>query len=234
MKYWICKAKYKEETPEGKLRQATYEIIVESTCYTDSEARATEIIRETLRTDIDSLDIKPTRLTEIFRDPGEVLLPWFKAAIHILGYDDDKRKAINKDVQVLVQGEDIPGAIEALLKHFKSEEIRSIETTAITDVYPAGESIPQQQPRRSEEEVLIERFGKENYDLYKYYGQIACPPEDRELLQLMESKLGKFTSGTTETEYINKARALKKEYAPNMGDMAGIFPALAINNILNP
>lgn len=231
-KYWNCKAKYKAETPEGKLQPATCEIIVESSGYTESEARATEIICKLVNTDLEGFDIKPTRLTEIFRAPGEILFPWYKACIYLHGYDEEKRRATSKQVQVLVQGADIRSSMEVLLKHFAPDDIHSIESTGITDVYPAEDKdFVAQKPCRTQEELHFERFGKEHYEQYRKYASICTDKEDT-LIKKATSILGLF-SGTDEKEYLTKAGKLCQEYTPNMGDIAGIFPALAIHNILN-
>lgn len=231
---WLCKAKHKEETSEGKFRTITREFLVESHSYTESEARAIEIMGNEVGQNMESIDIKQSKYTEYFRHSGEVLLPWWKVIVHLISYDENKRRTLSKDVFLLVQEVDIFSALLVIKDKFNNDYVRSIEATSIIEIYPSnGKKYIPQIPRKTEQEILTERFGTHGYKCYMMIFDTSNANFDEMLIKQIDKLLGDISEGQDESSFLKYAQSLEKENAPHIGETAGLFVGLAIRKILN-
>ncbi len=137
MSWFETKLTYEREiNAEGKMKKVSESYLVDAETFTDAEARMNEIMETRGAFIMDS--VKKVRYAELFLDQKSQR--YYKAKVGFISLDEKAGVEKKKYVQMLIQADDLPEALDNLKKGMSTSledyEIASIQETLIVDVFP--------------------------------------------------------------------------------------------------
>lgn len=137
MSWFETKLTYEKEiNADGKMKKVSESYLVDAETFTDAEARMNEIMASRGAFIMDS--VKKVRYAELFLDQKSER--FFKAKVGFISLDEKAGVEKKKYVQMLIQADDLPEALESLSKGMSTSlenyEIASLQETLIMDVFP--------------------------------------------------------------------------------------------------
>lgn len=137
MSWFETKLTYEREiNADGKMKRVSESYLLDAETFTDAEARMNEIMETRGAFIMDS--VKKVRYAELFLDQKSQR--YFKAKVGFISLDEKAGVEKKKYVQMLIQADDLPEALENLKKAMSTTledyEIASIQETMIVDVFP--------------------------------------------------------------------------------------------------
>lgn len=137
MSWFETKLTYEREiNAEGKMKKVSESYLVDAETFTDAEARMNEIMETRGAFIMDS--VKKVRYAELFLDQKSQR--YYKTKVGFISLDEKAGVEKKKYVQMLIQADDLPEALDNLKKGMSTSledyEIASIQETLIVDVFP--------------------------------------------------------------------------------------------------
>ena len=140
MKEYIeSNVKYERAAENGALKRVTERYIVEALNFTEAERRLMEEVSPFASGEFNVWDMKRVQYMEIFETEDESADKFFKVRISIITVDEESGKERRTAAAILVQGSDIPNALERMREQMKGYmldfDIVGVADTKIMDVY---------------------------------------------------------------------------------------------------
>lgn len=137
MSWFETKLTYEREiNADGKMKRVSESYLLDAETFTDAEARMNEIMESRGAFIMDS--VKKVRYAELFLDQKSQR--YYKAKVGFISLDEKAGVEKKKYVQMLIQADDLPEALENLKKGMSTSledyEVASIQETMIVDVFP--------------------------------------------------------------------------------------------------
>ena len=148
MNEWFeCKIKYEKTMDNGQVKKVTEPYLVDAINFTEAEKRIIEEMTPFMTGEFQVADIKRARYAELFETPGDEADRWFKCKLTFVTLDEKSGAEKKTSQNVLVQANDLRGAIKRLDEGMKGSlmdyVISSVAETPIMDVYHYQQAVPE-------------------------------------------------------------------------------------------
>ena len=142
--WFTVKVKYTKQLEDGRLKRVTEPYLVDSTTFTDAEARIYEVVGQSVRGEFIITGITRTEYADVFYydDSGD----WYKCKLTYVSIDADEGKEKKISSNFLVTASSVREAYERIEESLSgmtvSFEIPSIAITPLVDVIPYESQLP--------------------------------------------------------------------------------------------
>lgn len=138
-KWFECKVKYDKQEADGTIKSSSETYLVDAQSFTEAEARIIIEMKPYISGEFEVANIRRIKITELFNFDDNVADKWYKAKVNFVTIDEDKGVEKRTASTMMVKGEDIKSALDALIKGMENGltdyEIANIAETPIMDVY---------------------------------------------------------------------------------------------------
>ena len=137
---WIeCKIRYEKTMEDGSQKKVTELYVVDALSFTEAEASIIEEMSSYISGEFEVKDIKKAAYGEIFFSDSPSADRWYKTKLQFITIDDKTEKEKKSNVNYLVHGSTLPGAVKSIDEVMGGTMIdyviASIAETQIMDVF---------------------------------------------------------------------------------------------------
>ena len=154
MNNWFeCKVKTEKTLENGTQKKVTEPYIVDALNFTEAEARIIKEISPFCNGQLEVVDIKRVKYSELFTNDADSADKWYKVKVMFVTLDEKSQTEKKTASFILVQASDFKDALATFEEGMKGSiadyEINTIQETNILDVFPFEVSGPKDQPAES-------------------------------------------------------------------------------------
>lgn len=137
--WFECKIRYEKTMEDGSQKKVTELYVVDALSFTEAEASIIEEMSSYISGEFEVKDIKKAAYGEIFFSDSPSADRWYKAKLQFITIDDKTEKEKKSNVNYLVHGSTLPGAVKSIDEVMGGTMIdyviASIAETQIMDVF---------------------------------------------------------------------------------------------------
>lgn len=146
MNNWFeCKVKIDKTLENGTQKKVTEPYLVDAMNFTDAETRIIKEITPYCNGQLEVVDIKRAKYSEMFTDDSKTADKWYKAKVVFVSLDEKSQTEKRTATLMLVQAGSFKDALYTLENGMKGSladyEIHTIQETNILDVFPLESKI---------------------------------------------------------------------------------------------
>ena len=150
MNNWFeCKVKTEKTLENGTQKKVTEPYIVDALNFTEAEARIIKEISPYCNGQLEVVDIKRVKYSELFTNEADSADKWYKVKVIFITLDEKSQTEKKTASFILVQASDFKDALATFEEGMKGSladyEINTIQETNILDVFPFEVSSPKEQ-----------------------------------------------------------------------------------------
>lgn len=136
--YFLVNVRFQKIIENGKLKKITEPYLVDAMSFAEAEARIIEEVTPYISGEFTVSVVKPSNITEIFRNEGDW---WYKVVVAFITIDEKSGCEKRANSYMMVQATDFRNALENFLDGMKGTmadfDIISISETKVLDVFDA-------------------------------------------------------------------------------------------------
>lgn len=141
MNNWFeCKVKTEKTLENGTQKKVTEPYLVDALNFTEAEARIIKEITPYCNGQLEVVDIKRVKYSEMFTNESDSADKWYKVKVMFVTIDEKSQTEKKTASLILVQASDFQDAVDTFEKGMKGTladfEINTIQETNILDVFP--------------------------------------------------------------------------------------------------
>lgn len=168
MNNWFeCKVKTEKTLENGTQKKVTEPYLVDALNFTEAEARIIREISPYCNGEMEVVDIKRVKYSEMFTNEAESADKWYKVKAMFITLDEKSQTEKKSATFILVQASDFQNAVDTFVNGMKGGmsdyEIHTIQETNILDVFPfeavSREKLPTSDDTPNEEEQFSVKEG---------------------------------------------------------------------------
>ena len=168
MNNWFeCKVKTEKTLENGTQKKVTEPYLVDALNFTEAEARIIREISPYCNGELEVVDIKRVKYSEMFTNEAESADKWYKVKVMFITLDEKSQTEKKSATFILVQASDFQNAVDTFVNGMKGGmsdyEIHTIQETNILDVFPfeavSREKLPTSDDTPNEEEQFSVKEG---------------------------------------------------------------------------
>lgn len=168
MNNWFeCKVKTEKTLENGTQKKVTEPYLVDALNFTEAEARIIREISPYCNGELEVVDIKRVKYSEMFTNEAESADKWYKVKAMFITLDEKSQTEKKSATFILVQASDFQNAVDTFVNGMKGGmsdyEIHTIQETNILDVFPfeavSREKLPTTDDTPNEEEQFSVKEG---------------------------------------------------------------------------
>lgn len=137
--WFECKIRYEKTMEDGSQKKVTELYVVDALSFTEAEASIIEEMSSYISGEFEVKDIKKAVYGEIFFSDSPSADRWYKTKLQFITIDDKTEKEKKSNVNYLVHGSTLPGAVKSIDEVMGGTMIdyviASIAETQIMDVF---------------------------------------------------------------------------------------------------
>ena len=137
--WFECKIRYEKTMEDGSQKKVTELYVVDALSFTEAEASIIEEMSSYISGEFEVKDIKNAAYGEIFFSDSPSADRWYKTKLQFITIDDKTEKEKKSNVNYLVHGSTLPGAVKSIDEVMGGTMIdyviASIAETQIMDVF---------------------------------------------------------------------------------------------------
>lgn len=137
--WFECKIRYEKTMEDGSQKKVTELYVVDALSFTEAEASIIEEMSSYISGEFEVKDIKKATYGEIFFSDSPSADRWYKTKLQFITIDDKTEKEKKSNVNYLVHGSTLPGAVKSIDEVMGGTMIdyviASIAETQIMDVF---------------------------------------------------------------------------------------------------
>ena len=137
--WFECKIRYEKTMEDGSQKKRTELYVVDALSFTEAEASIIEEMSSYISGEFEVKDIKKAAYGEIFFSDSPSADRWYKTKLQFITIDDKTEKEKKSNVNYLVHGSTLPGAVKSIDEVMGGTMIdyviASIAETQIMDVF---------------------------------------------------------------------------------------------------
>ena len=137
--WFECKIRYEKTMEDGSQKKVTELYVVDAFSFTEAEASIIEEMSSYISGEFEVKDIKKAAYGEIFFSDSPSADRWYKTKLQFITIDDKTEKEKKSNVNYLVHGSTLPGAVKSIDEVMGGTMIdyviASIAETQIMDVF---------------------------------------------------------------------------------------------------
>lgn len=137
--WFECKIRYEKTMEDGSQKKVTELYVVDALSFTEAEASIIEEMSSYISGEFEVKDIKKAAYGEIFFSDSPSADRWYKTKLQFITIDDKTEKEKKSNVNYLVHGSILPGAVKSIDEVMGGTMIdyviASIAETQIMDVF---------------------------------------------------------------------------------------------------
>lgn len=137
--WFECKIRYEKTMEDGSQKKVTELYVVDALSFTEAEASIIEEMSSYICGEFEVKDIKKAAYGEIFFSDSPSADRWYKTKLQFITIDDKTEKEKKSNVNYLVHGSTLPGAVKSIDEVMGGTMIdyviASIAETQIMDVF---------------------------------------------------------------------------------------------------
>lgn len=137
--WFECKIRYEKTMEDGSQKKVTELYVVDALSFTEAEASIIEEMSSYISGEFEVKDIKKAAYGEIFFSDSPSADRWYKTKLQFITIDDKTEKEKKSNVNYLVHGSTLPGAVKSIDEVMGGTMIdyviASIVETQIMDVF---------------------------------------------------------------------------------------------------
>lgn len=137
--WFECKIRYEKTMEDGSQKKVTELYVVDALSFTEAEASIIEEMSSYISGQFEVKDIKKAAYGEIFFSDSPSADRWYKTKLQFITIDDKTEKEKKSNVNYLVHGSTLPGAVKSIDEVMGGTMIdyviASIAETQIMDVF---------------------------------------------------------------------------------------------------
>ena len=137
--WFECKIRYEKTMEDGSQKKVTELYVVDALSFTEAEASIIEEMSSYISGEFEVKDIKKAAYGEIFFSDSPSADRWYKTKLQFITIDDKTEKEKKSNVNYLVHGSTLPGAVKSIDEGMGGTMIdyviASIAETQIMDVF---------------------------------------------------------------------------------------------------
>lgn len=137
--WFECKIRYEKTMEDGSQKKVTELYVVDALSFTEAEASIIEEMSSYISGEFEVKDIKKAAYGEIFFSDSPSADRWYKTKLQFITIDDKTEKEKKSNVNYLVHGSTLPGAVRSIDEVMGGTMIdyviASIAETQIMDVF---------------------------------------------------------------------------------------------------
>ncbi len=137
--WFECKIRYEKTMEDGSQKKVTELYVVDALSFTEAEASIIEEMSSYISGEFEVKDIKKAAYGEIFFSDSPSADRWYKTKLQFITIDDKTEKEKKSNVNYLVHGSTLPGAVKSIDEVMGGTMIdyviASIAETQIKDVF---------------------------------------------------------------------------------------------------
>lgn len=137
--WFECKIRYEKTMEDGSQKKVTELYVVDALSFTEAEASIIEEMSSYISGEFEVKDIKKAAYGEIFFSDSPSADRWYKTKLQFITIDDKTEKEKKSNVNYLVHGSALPGAVKSIDEVMGGTMIdyviASIAETQIMDVF---------------------------------------------------------------------------------------------------
>ena len=137
--WFECKIRYEKTMEDGSQKKVTELYVVDELSFTEAEASIIEEMSSYISGEFEVKDIKKAAYGEIFFSDSPSADRWYKTKLQFITIDDKTEKEKKSNVNYLVHGSTLPGAVKSIDEVMGGTMIdyviASIAETQIMDVF---------------------------------------------------------------------------------------------------
>lgn len=137
--WFECKIRYEKTMEDGSQKKVTEMYVVDALSFTEAEASIIEEMSSYISGEFEVKDIKKAAYGEIFFSDSPSADRWYKTKLQFITIDDKTEKEKKSNVNYLVHGSTLPGAVKSIDEVMGGTMIdyviASIAETQIMDVF---------------------------------------------------------------------------------------------------
>lgn len=137
--WFECKIRYEKTMEDGSQKKVTELYVVDALSFTEAEASIIEEMPSYISGEFEVKDIKKAAYGEIFFSDSPSADRWYKTKLQFITIDDKTEKEKKSNVNYLVHGSTLPGAVKSIDEVMGGTMIdyviASIAETQIMDVF---------------------------------------------------------------------------------------------------
>lgn len=137
--WFECKIRYEKTMEDGSQKKVTELYVVDALSFTEAEASIIEEMSSYISGEFEVKDIKKAAYGEIFFIDSPSADRWYKTKLQFITIDDKTEKEKKSNVNYLVHGSTLPGAVKSIDEVMGGTMIdyviASIAETQIMDVF---------------------------------------------------------------------------------------------------
>ena len=137
--WFECKIRYEKTMEDGSQKKVTELYVVDALSFTEAEATIIEEMSSYISGEFEVKDIKKAAYGEIFFSDSPSADRWYKTKLQFITIDDKTEKEKKSNVNYLVHGSTLPGAVKSIDEVMGGTMIdyviASIAETQIMDVF---------------------------------------------------------------------------------------------------
>lgn len=137
--WFECKIRYEKTMEDGSQKKVTELYVVDALSFTEAEASIIEEMSSYISGEFEVKDIKKAAYGEIFFSDSPSADRWYKTKLQFITIDDKTEKEKKSNVNYLVHGSTLPGAVKSIDEVMGGTMIdyviASIAETLIMDVF---------------------------------------------------------------------------------------------------
>lgn len=137
--WFECKIRYEKTMEDGSQKKVTELYVVDALSFTEAEASIIEEMSSYISGEFEVKDIKKAAYGEIFFSDSLSADRWYKTKLQFITIDDKTEKEKKSNVNYLVHGSTLPGAVKSIDEVMGGTMIdyviASIAETQIMDVF---------------------------------------------------------------------------------------------------
>lgn len=137
--WFECKIRYEKTMEDGSQKKVTELYVVDALNFTEAEASIIEEMSSYISGEFEVKDIKKAAYGEIFFSDSPSADRWYKTKLQFITIDDKTEKEKKSNVNYLVHGSTLPGAVKSIDEVMGGTMIdyviASIAETQIMDVF---------------------------------------------------------------------------------------------------
>ena len=143
MNNWFeCKVKLEKTLENGTQKKVTEPYLVDAMNFTDAEARIIKEISPYCNGQLEVVDIKRAKYSEMFTNDADSADKWYKAKVVFVTMDEKSQTEKRTATLMLVQAGSFKDALFTLEEGMKGSmvdyEVNTIQETNILDVFPVS------------------------------------------------------------------------------------------------
>ena len=137
--WFECKIRYEKTMEDGSQKKVTELYVVDALSFTEAEASIIEEMSSYISGEFEVKDIKKAAYGDIFFSDSPSADRWYKTKLQFITIDDKTEKEKKSNVNYLVHGSTLPGAVKSIDEVMGGTMIdyviASIAETQIMDVF---------------------------------------------------------------------------------------------------